>query len=246
MVKKLFIGVMVLICFTSNTVFAHQWVKFDNNWYVLNEYTGTFLTDVVFDSGSGVYYIGSDGKMVTGWWKNPGTQKYYYFDNKNEAILGSMLFGLHMIDGYYFYFNNDGTLATSDKLYQLKKVYGDFEADFDGYLYSNGVILRDISIAKSEFYSNAAYYSDPNMNNLVFSTLYTTPNKTNASNLANSQIINQANVSDGTNTTNPYNSVSSVSGGTNYYVDEYGRVRSDYQDKPISNFEIYGPMIGIN
>ena len=243
MVKKIFASVILFICLLSNVVFAYKWVQFDGYWYVLNETTNTFLTSLLFDTRDGVFYLKEDGKMVTGWWQDPKSQAYYFFDNRNLASNGSMIFGLHMIDGFYFYFNQDGKLATSTKLYELEKVVDDYYADYDGYLYSNNSMLRDISLQKSEFYSNPKYYNDPNMTNLTLSTIIS-PIKTSAGSLANSQVLNSANIKIEANTNNPYNSVSNVSGGTNYYVDENGVVRNDEKPKPLSNLEVLGPASG--
>ena len=122
-------------------------------------------------------------------------------------------------------------------------MYGGYYADYDGYLYANNNVLRDISLAKSEFYSNPAYYNDPNMNNLALSNLVGQVN-TDVNSLANSQVINSARVSDGANTTNKYNTVTDISGGTNYYIDEYGRMLNDEKQKPLSDLEVYGPPTG--
>ena len=242
MIKKIFASVILFICLLSNAVFAYKWVQYDGSWYVLNETTNVFLSSVLFDAGDGVYYLKEDGRMVTGWWKDPSSGAYYFFDNRNVASNGRMIFGLHMIDGFYHYFLEDGKLATSDKLYELKQVYGNFKADYDGYLYSDDKLLRDISLERSEFYSNTQYYYDANMNNLALSNIVS-PYKSDTSNMAKSQVINEGNYNDGTNTSNPYNAVSNVAGGTNYYIDEYGRYRSAYVDPKISDFEIYGPAI---
>ena len=195
----------------------------------------------MFDAGDGVFYLKEDGKMVTGWWKDPKSDSYYFFDNRNLASNGRMIFGLHMIDGFYFYFNQDGKLATSTKLYELEKVVDNYYADYDGYLYSNNNLLRDISLQKSEFYSNPDYYMNPNMNNLELSKIIS-PTKTNSVGV-NSQVINN-NPNGGQYTDNPYNAVVDVSGGTNYYVDEYGITHLDQKQKPLSDLEIYGPPEG--
>ena len=243
MLKKIFASSVLFICLISSSVFAYKWVQYGEDWYVLNETTNVFLTSVLFDAGSGVYYLKEDGKMVTGWWKDTNNGKYYFFDNRQGSSYGSMIFGLRMIDGFYFYFNQDGTLATSEKLYVLKNVYNDYYADYDGYLYSDNHLIRDISLQKSEFYSNPSYYYDPNMTNLALSKIVS-PDKTNASFLNQSQVLNNSSVDLNSNTDNPYNIVSSVEGGTNYYVDEYGRVRIDEKQKPLSSLEVLGPATG--
>ena len=242
MFKKFFASSVLFICLISSSVFAYKWVQYGDDWYVLNESTNVFLTSVLFDAGSGVYYLKEDGKMVTGWWKDPNNGKYYFFDNRQGSAYGAMIFGLRMIDGFYYYFNTDGSLATSKKLYELEPVYGGYYADYDGYLYANNNLLRDISLEKSEFYTNPAYYYDPNMNNLTLSNIIGQV-KTDVNSLANAQVINKA-VNEGTNTTNPYNTVTNVSGGTNYYFDEYGRIRNDEKQKPLSELEMYGPPSG--
>lgn len=241
MFKKFFASSVLFICLISSQVFAYKWVQYGDDWYVLNETTNTFLTSILFDAGSGVYYLKEDGRMVTGWWKDPNNGKYYFFDNRQGSSYGAMIFGLRMIDGFYFYFNQDGSLATSDKLYELKKVYNEYYADYDGYLYSDNHIMRDTSLQKSELYSNPIYYNDPNMDNLTISKIVK-PSKTDSSFLNNkSQVINNTNAKDEEHTDNPYNISTGVSGGTNYYIDENGILRMDYQPPKISDFEIYGP-----
>ena len=135
--KRLLAFVLALVMAFTTSTFALSWVKRDNTWYVLDEVAGEYLKSVIVDTGDNVYYLDDEGRMVVGWWRNPKTNKYYFFANKNNNNYGGMLFGLHMIDGYYRYFNDDGSLATSDRKGDYKKVYKECYADSNGLLYMN-------------------------------------------------------------------------------------------------------------
>lgn len=238
MVKRILALVIGLMMILSTSVFAYRWVESGSDWYVLNEDSGQYLKGMLLDVGDNVYYLDGEGKLVTGWWKNPTTKKYYFFDNKLDRNYGGMVFGLHMIDGYYYYFGDDGSLQTSEKAGMYKKVYQEYYADYDGYLYYDNVLMRDTSIAKSEFYTNPIYYSNPNLNNYY---------------LANHDQIGQAkeldrNTKSEVNVSNASKEItksvaSNTSGGVNYDVDEYGRVHVHDSVQETQPAEKYGPMI---
>lgn len=238
MVKRILALVIGLMMILSTSVFAYRWVESGSDWYVLNEDSGQYLKGMLLDVGDNVYYLDGEGKLVTGWWKNPTTKKYYFFDNKLDRNYGGMVFGLHMIDGYYYYFGDDGSLQTSEKAGMYKKVYQEYYADHDGYLYYDNVLMRDTSIAKSEFYTNPIYYSNPNLNNYY---------------LAYHDQVGQAkeldrNTKSEVNVSNASKEItksvaSNTSGGVNYDVDEYGRVHVHDSVQETQPAEKYGPMI---
>ena len=165
MVKKILVLTLTFIIIFTSSVFAYQWVSDGDYWYVVDETKGEFLEHALYDVGSDVYLLGVEGKMVKGWWRNADTNSDYFFSNKHDKDYGGMLFGLHVIDGYTRYFNDNGTLATSDSKGTYKNVYGEYYADFNGNLYYSNKLLRDTSNAKSEFYTNELYYTHETLNN---------------------------------------------------------------------------------
>ena len=149
----------------AGSAFAYRWVKSDSNWYVVDETTGEFLENVLLDVGDNVYYLSEEGKMMTGWWRNDESGKYYFFSNKPGLNYGGMLFGLHMIDGYYRYFGDDGSLVVANELGSYVRAYNEYYADSNGKLYYANQLMRDVSEAKSEYYTDPIYYREPTLNN---------------------------------------------------------------------------------
>ena len=239
MKKILALGLVLVMAFSTST-FALSWVMNDNSWYVLDEDAGEYLKGVIVDTGHNVYYLDDEGRMVVGWWRNPKTNKYYFFSNKDDKDYGGMLFGLHMIDGYYRYFNDDGSLATSDIKGDYKNVYKECYADSNGLLYTNNELMRDITIAKSEYYSNDIYYLNNDLNNYYLAYHDTSFRLFEIDHSQDSGAVSQGNRQVGTNTER-VKSGSDTSGGTNYYVDESGKVRLIESELAISDLERIGP-----
>lgn len=247
--KKILALVLALSFVLSSSAFAYRWVGDGENWIVYDENSGKQLKNTLIDVGDGVYYLDNQGYMVTGWWQNYDTGKYYFFDNNPNGQYGCMVFGLHMIDGYYFYFGNDGSLQTSDANGSYKKVYLDFWADVNGCLYNNNQILRDVSTKKSDYYTDPVYYTNVNFNNYFLANFGNAviPKPVNKSTKieqtsGGSRVItNQANFDvvreDGTKKS----SATNASGGANYTVDAYGKIIAPDETGIISNKEIYGP-----
>lgn len=236
MKRRLFTLIFAFIMIFTTNVFAYRWVAYNNDWYVLDESNDQYLKSILLDVGNNVYYLDDEGKMVTGWCHNSSTDKYYFFDNNQNRNYGGMVFGFNMIDGYYRYFNADGSLATSKKQGEYEKVYLEFYADYQGNLYYNNVLMRDTSNTKSEYYSNPIYYSDDALNNYY---------------LAKYDTIQEIRLQVSDNTisydskkgkTKDASGDGLITGGTNYYVDESGTVHTYgdiYETKP---FEKFGPM----
>ena len=237
MKKRILALVLTLMMIMTTNVFAHRWVQYGTDWYVLNEDSGEYLKGILLDVGDNVYYLDGEGKLVTGWWRNPNTKKYYFFDNKVDRNYGGMVFGLHMIDGYYYYFGDDGAVSTSDKKGTYKKVYQEFYADSDGYLYYDNVLMRDTSIAKSEFYTNTAYYTNVNLNNYYLAN-FDQPGQ--ARDLAGDE-KSEINISHAAKEKTK-SSASATTGGTNYDVDAEGRVHTYGDIVETSPAEKFGPM----
>ena len=157
MKKKISALVLIISVVFASNVFAYRWVKANNDWYVYDSNSEEPLMNTLVDTGDGVYYLDGEGKMVTSWWKNPRTKKIYFFDNNEERALGTMIFGLHTIDGYYRYFYDDGSLAVAREGQEYSKVYQEFWADAKGNLYFANQLMRDVTIAKSEYYTKLIY-----------------------------------------------------------------------------------------
>lgn len=237
MKKKILALVIALMMVLTTNVFAYRWVESGSDWYVLNEDSGEYLKSMLLDVGDNVYYLDGDGKLVTGWWKNTKTKKYYFFDNKIDRNYGGMVFGLHMIDGYYYYFGDDGSLQTSEKAGVYRKVYQEYYADHDGFLYYDNVLMRDTSIAKSEFYTNPIYYSNPNLNNYYLAYHDQIGQAKELGNTMKSEV----DISKATGEITK-SAASNTSGGVNYDVDEFGRIHVHDGVKEISADEKFGPM----
>lgn len=239
MKKKIIALALIIAVVFSTNVFAYRWVKADNDWYVYDDATGEKLSNILLDTGDNVYYLDDTGKMVVGWWKNPATKKIYFFDNNVDRSYGGMVFGLHMIDGYYRYFGDDGSLQTSGEPMGFRKVYLDFWADYVGNLYFNNELLRDESVDKSEYYTKTEYYTNSNLNNFYlakYDVISVLPDDLIAGNGNNSTTIDTTNNSDKVKT-----SASTTAGGTDYYVDREGHVTVPDHTGTIGQFEIYGP-----
>lgn len=83
---------------------------------------GTLKTGWVKDnSGNWRFYAGNT--LLVGWWdiEANGNNKRYYFDTYGNMIFGKWL----QVDGKWYYFNADGSLARSAKI-------GEYEVDENG------------------------------------------------------------------------------------------------------------------
>lgn len=244
---KKIILTLAFVVLTVSSAFSYSWVLNSGDWYVYDEDNGEAVSNTLIDVGDNVYYLDRQGKMVTGWWTNEGTGKVYFFDNNTERNYGGMVFGLHTVDGYYRYFGDDGSLQSSDEEGTYKKVYLEFWADYDGRIYFNNVLMRDTTTAKSEYYTNTAYYTDKNLNNfylanydkVVEPTLYHT--STSPSGGFGPAITDLERDKNGSGSEK--SSASRTAGGADYYVDNMGHVIVADKTGNISDFEKLGPMI---
>ena len=239
MKRRIIALVLVFVMALSMNVFAYRWQERDGHWYVLDEQTGERIKSTLLDTGDGVYYLDGAGELVTGWFLNKKTNKYYFFDNNAKRNLGAMVFGLHMVDGYYYYFGDDGSLQTAYDSVEYRKVFQDYFADVDGYLYKDEKLMRDTSIIRSEYYTNALYYDNINLNN------YYLANHDQGSIEKRNHVIrnSSSNGSMIVSETKKSSDAHLTSGGTSYYVDEWGNVQGadiSYETRPA---EKYGPMV---
>ena len=89
-----------------------NWVKIGNYWYFRTEY-GEYLTDVLITISGKNYYLDSQGRMVTGWHKEP----YYWTDSDGNEHLaydwyyfdgnGVQQFGWTKVGGSWYYLDPD-------------------------------------------------------------------------------------------------------------------------------------------
>lgn len=111
---------------------AGQWLYYKNSKALTSTQTiegvkyffntdGTLKTGWVQDGGSWRFYSGN--KLLVGWWNigANGDNKDYYFDTYGNMISGKWL----QIEGKWYYFNANGTLARSTKI-------DDYEVDENG------------------------------------------------------------------------------------------------------------------
>lgn len=245
--KKLLITLAFVVMLASQ-VFAYNysWIEDGIHWRVRDDDTGENLKDILLDVGNNVYYLDGNGNMITGWWRNPETDKVYFFDNNETRNYGGMVFGLHMIDGYYRYFGADGSLAVAEKedsnIY--RKVYVDFWADAQGKLYYNNQLLRDTTTNKSEYYTDPAYYTNDYMNNAYLAShgdAYQPIGRIGKDGKEDRSPEVTDYEADLNSTGSEKSSASRTSGGTDYTVDAEGHVSVPDHSAQISNEEKYGP-----
>lgn len=238
--KKVLVSVILIFTLAlSFNVFAHHWEEIGGNWYVVDDASKVPLKNMLLDTGDNVYYLDVEGKLVTGWWKDKDTGKYYFFDNKDDRNLGGMVFGLHMIDGYYHYFGDNGALITSNHEDTVIK-YNDYYIDFNGYVYKDNKIMRDVSIERSEFYTNPAYYKSMVLNNYYLAYNDASFKEYIPKDTAR---VENYNTNDYSNKEGKKSAdLHRTTGGLNYVVDDEGRVTTygdTFETKPA---EKYGPM----
>lgn len=230
-----------VLLFTLNT-FAYTWYESNGNWYILLNDKGEVVKDALLDTGTNVYFFDSTGKLMTGWWKDRHTDKIYFFDNKKGDSLGGMVFGLHEIDGYKHYFADDGSLVTATTKGSFVKAYKDYYADYYGYLYFENQLQRDMSIAKSEYYTNTMYYDNIDLNNYYLARGDEITDMTILRKMRD-EVKAKSNDSGDNYTTQKSADTHKTSGGLNYYVDEYGRVKTYGDIYETQEAEKYGPMM---
>lgn len=103
---------------------ATGWKLIDNKWYFFNNKSGTMVTGwYKSESGDWTYngqdianqwfYLDKDGKLTIGWYKDTDGNWYYLCDGSQYGALGVMTTGWQFIDGKWYYFNNNGAMASN-------------------------------------------------------------------------------------------------------------------------------------
>ena len=91
----------------ENGVMQTGWIDFGEYIYM------NFLTGSYYNNLKEWHYYGSDGVAVTGWKKI--NNKWYYFKDEGGVYsyqCGSVCVGLRLIDGSYYYFDENGVMQT--------------------------------------------------------------------------------------------------------------------------------------
>ena len=97
------------------------WGYVDAEWYYFDN-TGRMVTGDWAQDSRGWYFLGADGKMMSGFREiNLGRADdgWYYFNTKHDGSYGRVLSGWQLINGDWYYFNEKhngtyGRMVTSD------------------------------------------------------------------------------------------------------------------------------------
>lgn len=164
---KRFLCLLFLVLLLFNLyvdAFAYRWKEINNEWYAMDDEVDICLPNKLIDDNGRVYCTDEYGKILLGWYYNNNNQNAYFFDNnRNADTCGQMAFGMKMIDGYLRYFADNGALVRAEEQGQYRQVstadeYKDYYADYDGNLYYNNALQRDVSKSRSDYYTDIRYY----------------------------------------------------------------------------------------
>ena len=86
----------------------------------------------------------TDGKMLTGWFKNVYGD-WYYLNPVSDNTQGAMLKGWQFIDGYWYYLE-EKEAASLGRLYVSKQTPDGKTVDADGHWIRNGAPVRDANV----------------------------------------------------------------------------------------------------
>ena len=136
----------------SEPVTGWDWI--DSAWYIFDD-SGKLIHDQWARDSKYWYYMGSDGKMLTGLQKFP--EGWYYFNPKNNGSYGRLMDGWVQIDGVWHYFNK----STSGNYGRM--VVNDWAMDgkYWFFLDGNGVMMTGLRwIATGSSYDGLYYFSE--------------------------------------------------------------------------------------
>ena len=135
------------------------WNYIDSEWYYFDD-SGCMVTGDWAQDKYGWYFLGADGKMMSGFSEiNLGRSDdgWYYFNPKHDGSFGRVLCGWQYIDGDWYYFNekHDGTWG--------RMVTGDWAQDKYGWYFldANGKMMSgfsEINLGRSD---DGWYYFNP-------------------------------------------------------------------------------------
>lgn len=96
----------------NGTMLKSSWTFYNNKWYYLDQ-NGEMLTGLQTINGN-EYYFQSNGDMFVGWLKNGAY--YSYYDTTKGSHEGAKCKNAWILfQGKYFYFDNQGVMATGWK-----------------------------------------------------------------------------------------------------------------------------------
>jgi len=99
------------------------WQTINGKVYCFDSIGGAFASGWKQNAKNEWLFLSSDGSAVTGWKdiKSKGNTQRYYFNTYGIMVAGKWL----QIDGKWYYFNTDGSLARSTKI-------DEYEVDANG------------------------------------------------------------------------------------------------------------------
>ena len=127
------------------------WGYVDAEWYYFDN-TGRMVTGDWAQDSRGWYFLGADGKMMSGFREiNLGRADdgWYYFNTKHDGSYGRVLSGWQLINGDWYYFNekHNGTYG--------RMVTGDWAQDSRGWYFlgADGKMMsgfREINLGRAD------------------------------------------------------------------------------------------------
>ena len=152
--KKLTKGVILSLAFVLPTILVQgkafaaeagnsgEWKAVNGKWFYEKE--GKPVKDWLLDKGNWYYLSQDSGEMLLGSQEIKGVN--YYFQNKNEAVEGSMVRGWHQDSkgAYRFYDNREGSPTEGQELRSWQWIdgycyYFEEEGEKKGILLQNGI-----------------------------------------------------------------------------------------------------------
>ena len=152
--KKLTKGVILSLAFVLPTILVQgkafaaeagnsgEWKAVNGKWFYEKE--GKPVKDWLLDKGNWYYLSKDSGEMLLGSQEIKGVN--YYFQNKNEAVEGSMARGWHQDSkgAYRFYDNREGSPTEGQELRSWQWIdgycyYFEEEGETKGILLQNGI-----------------------------------------------------------------------------------------------------------
>lgn len=112
-----------------------DWVKDGNDWYFVNN-DGVMVTSkwLLQDNW---YYLGADGKMKTGWFKDNNNNKWYYLDGDGKMTCKYWM----KTDNEWYYLNKDGEMVKGFQTID----------NVEYYFYDNGIMAHDVTILDKSY-----------------------------------------------------------------------------------------------
>ena len=171
---KLFTTVLTIFMLFSNVVFAEGLKQETDGMYFYNANEQKVYDNWVKYNGKW-YRTDAKGKLLVGFFNDKTDGKTYFLNTNDGADYGSMVSnGIHTIDGFYYMFDNDGSIKKSTTNLLVDIGQG-FSINNEGKIFAFNNLMQDVSTNRSEFYSNEVYAKDLTFNNLKFFQLLTTP-----------------------------------------------------------------------